>query len=460
MRSMAAAAMPCQPVCAKRRRAGRPKDLPVYVCEYHHEALRCLHHAIRRRWLPFSDLTMVHLDAHPDLAASTTLPAETIFQSPPDVYFEMQKDPGGIAQWILPAVYGGHFSCVWWVRPAWAEQIDDGEYNIAVGRAARSPAAAAAAPDPRARDARAQGPPRQAAALEARLEEEPVETLRISCAAPYFVEDGTYCPEAELRDPKPLRLLVSELPRAGPDRGWEWLSTAASAWTLDVCLADSVTEQGAEQVLDRQDEFASQVADFACGNPFVCGVRPHIAAALSAVQNGASFRQAEVTDVAKFMSDGKAFDAAYNALLRSSMDAEPDPELLRALGELLPGDRRAELLEALGDALAEAGASELQQLLEAGDMVTLPLSRPSSEEELAVPLADFERFLARLIAEPPPRGMGCSPAAVTVARSVVDGFCPMRWLCTLEAGVLGAVRRCVGEVQVIYSDELDLLDRG
>lgn len=46
-----------------KRARGELKGLPVYVCEYHDEALRCLHHAIRRRRVPFSDLCMVHLDA-------------------------------------------------------------------------------------------------------------------------------------------------------------------------------------------------------------------------------------------------------------------------------------------------------------------------------------------------------------------------------------------------------------
>merc|ERR1719341_306201 len=119
--------MPAQvPVCAqavrptatKRHRAGAAATgLPVYVCEYHDEALRCLHHAIRLRHCPFSNLSMVHLDAHPDLSASTCMPADLLFESPHEVYYAMRKDPGGISQWILPAVYGGHFNCIWWVRP-------------------------------------------------------------------------------------------------------------------------------------------------------------------------------------------------------------------------------------------------------------------------------------------------------------------------------------------------------
>ncbi|OLP80252.1 UPF0489 protein C5orf22-like [Symbiodinium microadriaticum] len=110
---------------AKRRKG----PLPVFVCEYHDEALRFLHFCIRRRKIPFGDLAMVHLDAHPDLSASTQLEADRIYDSPLEVYAALREEDGGIAQWILPAVYGGHLSSVWWVRPPGSQQISDGTYR-------------------------------------------------------------------------------------------------------------------------------------------------------------------------------------------------------------------------------------------------------------------------------------------------------------------------------------------
>ena len=102
------------------------------------------------------------------------------------------------------------------VRPPWARQIADGDYAVAVGRRKRTrvegghhccvPAAPSGAPAPEA--------PAE------RKEVDDAETIMVSCPQPYFVEDGLYCPESELVDPKPLRLLVSPLPRcagAPPD---------------------------------------------------------------------------------------------------------------------------------------------------------------------------------------------------------------------------------------------------
>ena len=110
---------------------------------------------------------MVHLDAHPDMSASTTMPAQLIMEEPQQavwsfpkqrlrsgssqVYDLLRDDPSGIAQWILPAAYAGHLNCVWslgcqlsirkpklcrcrwfaprWLRPEWARQIADGDYR-------------------------------------------------------------------------------------------------------------------------------------------------------------------------------------------------------------------------------------------------------------------------------------------------------------------------------------------
>jgi len=425
--------------------------------------------------MPFDGLTMVHLDAHPDLSASATMPAETVFKDPHEVYFALRSDPGGIAQWILPAVYGGHFSCVWWVRPSWAVQISDGDYNVTVGGCRRPPeeghegacsstgparttGAAARSKDactPGKRLAPSGVPGKDAANPEvslSRIEEETPETIRISCREHYFVEDGLYCPSSEQAAPKPLRLLVSQLPSAEGSiplleaadcnsDGEKSKQAVCSAWTLDVCLDY-----------------------FACGNPFLTRTRPHIAAPFAAIQNAVSCRQHSVDDVVAFKAESDAFDAAYKAVLRDSLrecgpdgendDNDSDDALLEALGRFLPEGKRAALLADLRTVLESARDSELEQILEAGDMVTLP-SHAVTEEEVGERLAAFQAFVNRLCSD---AGLRSGPKAVTIARSVVDGFCPMRWLCPLERGVLEVLQQCFGALDIIYSDELDALE--
>ena len=38
-----------------------------------------------------------------------------------------------IADWILPALYSGHVSCVVWLKPPWADQIPDGVHTLIIG---------------------------------------------------------------------------------------------------------------------------------------------------------------------------------------------------------------------------------------------------------------------------------------------------------------------------------------
>lgn len=499
-----------------RARAVDQRGLPVYICEYHDEALRCLHHAIRRRRLPFDGLTLVHLDAHPDLSASAVMPADTVFQDPREVYTALRSDAGGIAQWILPAVYGGHLRCVWWLRPEWAEQIADGVYDVVVGRAPRlfeetrqcageckGTAGHSAQPQVgavlrRGRDAASTSllatavlsPPvaahaslAAAVANAAPAAQHPdqlknegggqrsisvqgaaamPDTIHISCKEPYFVEDGTYRAASQQEAQKPLKLVVSVLPGATatlPVQGGESVPRMGDPWILDVCLDY-----------------------FACGNPFLSQVRPHIASAFANVQNRAGFRQGPVEDVSEFYSQRESFDAAYNGLLRHHLaelalgarddkgsncdsgeeDADDEADsvghsLLNTLAAFLPTDSQESLIQGLEAALAAAREGELREVLEAGDMITLPLHRPTADgkAEVYARLSNFEAFLTRLVGED---GLGAPPSAVTLARSVADGFCPMRWLCELEQGVVAAVQRQLGPVDIVYSDELDLLE--
>eukprot|EP00731_Ephydatia_muelleri_P027075 Em0018g1175a len=39
-----------------------------------------------------------------------------------------------IAEWILPAIYAGHVDWVVWVKPPWAQQMDEGTHNLTVGK--------------------------------------------------------------------------------------------------------------------------------------------------------------------------------------------------------------------------------------------------------------------------------------------------------------------------------------
>lgn len=390
---------------------------------------------------------MVHLDAHPDMSASAVVPADAIFEEPWKAYFAMRQDVGGIAQWILPAVYGGHLNEVWWVRPSWARQIADGDYPVSVGRHPRPPEATVR---PTAERCAKRNGVTPAAAPVVSVASTPAvvpDTIHISCREPYFVEDGLFCPAEQLQAAKELRFIVSQLPAPEAPLPAPWASAPGrtTPWVLDVCLDY-----------------------FACGNPFLNQVRPFVAEAVAAIQDATIFRAQSVADPTAFFQARDAFDAAYKEMMQCALreldDAQNDDEnnedsgpawedAVSSLGPFLLEARREELLKALRLALHEARLSEIQQLSEAGDMACLPL-HAVTHQEIVERLAAFETFLVRLVGSAESQ----RPALVTIARSVVDGFCPMRWHCALEQGVLEVLRRRFGDLETFYVDELDALE--
>ena len=91
--------------------------LPVWICENHDEVLYYIHRAIASRHVSFENITVLHLDSHPDLT-----------------YLVKYGGGHSIADWILPAVYAGHINRVIWVKPPWADQITDGIFHFKVGK--------------------------------------------------------------------------------------------------------------------------------------------------------------------------------------------------------------------------------------------------------------------------------------------------------------------------------------
>ena len=73
----------------------------VAVVEDHHEVLEHIHAAFKRRSLPFTGVTLVHFDAHPDMLFPPELPADAIWE-PQELY-----DSISIADWVLPLVFAG-----------------------------------------------------------------------------------------------------------------------------------------------------------------------------------------------------------------------------------------------------------------------------------------------------------------------------------------------------------------
>ncbi|XP_028417913.1 UPF0489 protein C5orf22 homolog [Dendronephthya gigantea] len=146
------------------------KKIPVWICEYHQEVLPYIYRAIGSKYLPFSGLTFLHFDSHPDLMAPLEMQAESVYNKA--ILFDVIS----IADWILPAVYAGHISKVIWVKPPWSNQISDKTLMFHVGRHKSEGA------------------------------------IRVSCFEKYFCEDGLCALEKDLENCQELAVVVITMP--------------------------------------------------------------------------------------------------------------------------------------------------------------------------------------------------------------------------------------------------------
>ncbi|XP_027627673.1 UPF0489 protein C5orf22 homolog isoform X2 [Tupaia chinensis] len=94
------------------------------------------------------------------------MPADTVFEKE-TLFGELS-----IENWIMPAVYAGHFSHVVWFHPTWAQQIREGKHHFLVGK------------------------------------DTSTTTIRVTSTDYYFLSDGLYVPEDQLENQKPLQLDV------------------------------------------------------------------------------------------------------------------------------------------------------------------------------------------------------------------------------------------------------------
>lgn len=108
--------------------ASEPTRVDVVVTASHHHVLPYWYRAARRGQLPREALTVVHLDAHPDLA----VPGGSVAPGfPPDDFAHQASID--IASFQLAAARAGLVRRVLWLRPAWADQITDGEHRFRLG---------------------------------------------------------------------------------------------------------------------------------------------------------------------------------------------------------------------------------------------------------------------------------------------------------------------------------------
>nr|XP_056710962.1 UPF0489 protein C5orf22 homolog [Euleptes europaea] len=175
---------------------GRTAPQPLF-CPHSSPVLPFIYRAIGSKHLPARNISFVHLDSHPDLLIPVNMPADTVFDK------ETLFSEISIENWIMPAVYAGHFSQVIWLHPSWAQQIEDGTHHFLVGK------------------------------------DTSTTTIRITSTEGYFLSDGLYVPADQLENRKPLHLSVHLVNPTKPSDDREESGALSSAKRLK--LSDDTT---------------------------------------------------------------------------------------------------------------------------------------------------------------------------------------------------------------------------
>ncbi|KAG5674244.1 hypothetical protein PVAND_004224 [Polypedilum vanderplanki] len=144
------------------------KKIPIFVVENHNDILELVLPALANNYLPFQNNLLIHFDSHPDCCINRQMPAETIFSR------TALLENLSIENWIIPLLYGGHFEEIAWVRPPFAHQIPDGSYKFFVGNDHKN-------------------------------------RIGVSSNLDYFLSDGSYINETELKNKKEVKLIVTEI---------------------------------------------------------------------------------------------------------------------------------------------------------------------------------------------------------------------------------------------------------
>ena len=188
---------------------GRKKaseTLPIFIVEDHNEALSAIYKAIRRRLLAMSNISMLHFDSHPDLSVPKYIRPELIFEDPEETLHLLRNSESGIADWIIPLIYGGHLNRIIWVKPPWSDQIKNGKYKFSVGSTIKYN-----------KDGNNNG----------------IERLHVSCNEPYWKDESVFMIESKLNNKQSVQLDVLSLPFK---QDTIISKTTWSNYVLDVCL--------------------------------------------------------------------------------------------------------------------------------------------------------------------------------------------------------------------------------
>lgn len=225
--------------------------IPVVIVESHQHVLEHVHDVLRKKKLFHQSWSMVHFDAHPDLACPKTAPATACFTPrqffPEDnnhtddtdagknLYELLDLTPSGIAEWILPLALGANLNTIEWVKPKFSTQISEGTYRFAVG------VDCGFSGDPGKNkyedgDNSFSSNGEEEDEITSFLDLSETARVKVDFHHPYYLDDQSVVSSDKLVLKKKIRLQVSELEETDPPKHASIAIDTTKPWILDICL--------------------------------------------------------------------------------------------------------------------------------------------------------------------------------------------------------------------------------
>jgi len=355
--------------------------LPVHIVEDHNDALFPILRSIGSKHVPLNNNLMIHFDSHPDLLIPADLKASEVADVP------VMLEKLSIENWILVMAYAGHVSSIVWIKPPWANQIENGDYNFFIGR------------------------------------QKNTDNIRVSCPILYFVSETLYCQEDKLEESKPLKLLVRTMHQ-----------------TLDLAVANELTElintHNNHYMLDIDLDF------FTTMNPFMSMHKEvQMYDRLKFIYQF-SLLGTTPEEISLSQESRQANMATYQNIFHSVQELkENNAEIInenihKLCGKVEDEDKRAALVSLISDLSSECGDTVDWEIIhDAGctcddEKHQLP-HHVSTNEEIISLVETSDKFLSSFP----------DPIIVTLARSSLDSYCPPNQVDMVQELVCGFLRK-------------------
>jgi hypothetical protein len=295
-----------------------------------------------------------------------------------DLVFDKAKlfDNLSIENWIVPAVYAGHLETLVWVKPSWAAQINAGEYTIVVGK------------DPETGG------------------------IRCNCKEGYFLSESLYVNEKHLVNKREFTLYVCDYDSMLSRRDsfllnlFKSAKTADKRFILDIDLDFFSTKDPFKEMFATKEEYdlfkKVYSMKFETGGDFDSDFEIFV--------NTKRVRMEKVFAYLSQETGERSEESDFIGEEKRNLDEFAD--VVRA------NKIDLEIIHSYGCAI---------------DEITLP-HHVTDSNELSKMLDNFDAFLNKYFSS------HLMPSAVTIARSSLDGYCPIEQVEFIQEQVLSKLK--------------------